>query len=96
MKHMITNRTPKPRPRAASTLTKAQRLMRLRVESGPGVSSRLAQLVEATLLYARGYRIDLDEEIAAFTDIIVKETAASRHGVGTERHSVATSASAAP
>jgi hypothetical protein len=75
MEHMITKRTPKPRPRSASSLTKAKRLMRKRIESGPGVGSRVAQIVEVTLLYALGYRIDLDEEIAAFADIIVKETA---------------------
>ena len=79
MKHM-TPKTKKPKlwPRSVATLKAHQRRMRAVVEAAHlrcnPVRSRVAQVVEITLLFAMGYRsIDLCEEVEAFTDLILKE-----------------------
>lgn len=64
------------KPRTLATLTAHKRQMRTMVntclQSDP-VKARVAQMAETVLLFAMGHRIDLTEEVNAFTDLIFKE-----------------------
>lgn len=52
---------------------KMRTLVRANLESNP-TKARVAQVAEAVLLFAMGHRaISLDEEVNAFTDLIIKE-----------------------
>ena len=72
-KQTTVRRQPKPRPRSAATIEKAKRRIRSsHIANTLGIEARVAQVMEVALLYALGYRVDLDEEVEAFTDILAK------------------------